>query len=77
MDRTLTVGARVLFTLPEGPWRGETRPATVTHVHDGDRASLDWETDADRDGTPGIRWSALVHHDEAGAPGTWRWPPRE
>jgi hypothetical protein len=73
------VGSAVLFALPEGPHRGEPRPAIVTSVHRDARAprvNLQWFTDADNDGAPGARWAASVPFDVEGRPGTWRWAQR-
>lgn len=81
----LTAGRIVHYVLPEGPSKGEHRPAIVVRVwgqyEDAEGVpliQLQVFTDGLNDGfTAGTEWRTSVHHDPTGEqPGTWHWIER-
>lgn len=78
------LGRIVHYALPDGPSKGQYRPAIVVRVwgrNDGEMPLVQLQvlTDGSNDGAEyasGLAWKTSVSHDPEGAPGTWCWPPR-
>lgn len=85
-----SIGRIVHYVLPEGPRRGEIRPAVIVRVFTGVDAPinpgmcnlqvlLDGGNDGLEGGLGGVVWKGSVLHSaatEAPVAGTWHWPPR-
>ncbi len=80
-----SVGRVVHFVLPDGPRKGEDRPADIVRLPDdkfgadSNIVNLLVKTDGRHDGTPyhnGVYHAERVHHSETREPGTWHWPQR-
>jgi hypothetical protein len=83
MKMRVSVGRIVHYILPDGPSKGEHRPAIVVYVWPessypgGDTVQLQVFTDGSNDGAiyeSGIVWQTSVH--EGTDPCTWHWPER-
>jgi hypothetical protein len=74
----LTEGRVVHFVLPDGPHKGEHRPAFVVKVWDRATGYVNLQVfmDGTNDGpeyASGISWQTSVLYDEAQRPRTWHW----
>ena len=85
-----SIGRIVHYVLPEGPRRGEVRPAIIVrrftmidpHVRPNVgmcnlQVLLDGGNDGLEGGLGGVVWKGSVLYSEAQTPGTWHWPPRD
>ncbi|TQF09081.1 hypothetical protein FJV41_46560 [Myxococcus llanfairpwllgwyngyllgogerychwyrndrobwllllantysiliogogogochensis] len=72
-----TIGRIVHFVIPEGPSRGQARPAIVANVAEGERVALhvfvDHVVDDILPVVPFVPSAAPGGPDQ---PGTWYWPPQ-
>lgn len=77
-----SVGRIVHYVLPNGPSRGEIRPAMVVRIWAPDSINLQVFTDSDQDGDYNDQlacpfWATLVPYDPEGKrAGSWHWPQR-
>lgn len=73
-----TLGRIVLYTFPPTNAKPDSvRPAIITSVKPGPEETCDLTVFlADGDGILGWTPKVLAPHDENGAVGTWKWPPR-
>lgn len=73
-DQKPSIGRIVLYQRhgsPNGQHKAEPSPAVVTKVHDDGETCTLFVMNPN-----GLYFDAATKHDEGGAPGTWRWPPR-
>lgn len=75
MSQQPTIRRIVNYVIPEGPTKGQVRPAIITNV-DGGRVALHVFTDRSVDDvlpvTPSVPNATFGGPDQ---PGTWFWPP--
>jgi hypothetical protein len=75
----LTEGRIVHFVLPNGPHRGEHRPAIIVKIWDPSQGCVQLQvfTDGAHDGdayAAGVYWATSVLYEAAGQePRTWHW----
>lgn len=71
------VGAIVHYVIPDGPQRGQHRPAIIVRLWNENRANLQVFTDSVNDGgryESGLTWAPSTQYSEVPTPGTWHWP---
>jgi hypothetical protein len=70
-----SIGRVVHFVLPEGPHKGEHRPAIIVRVWSDEMVNLQVFTDGQNDDADDVEWVTSAHQDTSGQElRTWHWP---
>lgn len=80
----LSIGRIVHFVLPDGPGKGEHRPAIIVNIWDKASGKVNLQVFMDGsndvptyyrdDYAPDTKWETSVHHSDTHEPRTWHFP---